>query len=130
MLQVSKDEHYSKKCPNLLALPKENVNSYTWKFFIKEKSKVQVLIFLPNNQILVALMRKINEILMLMEQKLVRDVILKKSVFEICGSIFVLIKDHLAKKVYWRMPTHFSLCFKNIIWWNLEKGSWNVKITI
>jgi len=29
-----------------------------------------------------------------MEQKLMRDVILKESVFEMCGNIFVLIKDH------------------------------------
>jgi len=50
-------------------------------------------------------MKKINEKariknLTLMEQKLMRDVILKESVFEMCGNIFVLIKDHLAKKVY------------------------------
>ncbi len=50
-------------------------------------------------------MRKINENviiknLTLLEQKLVKDMILKESVFEMCGSIFVLIKDHLAKKVY------------------------------
>jgi hypothetical protein len=49
-------------------------------------------------------MKKINENaiiknLTLMEQKLTRDVILK-DVFEMCGSIFVLIKNHLAKKVY------------------------------
>jgi hypothetical protein len=54
-------KHYSKECPNLLALPKENVNSYTWKFSVKKKGKVQVLTFLPNNQNFVALMRKINE---------------------------------------------------------------------
>jgi hypothetical protein len=36
---------YSKECPNLPALPRENVNSYTWKFFVEEKCKVQVLIF-------------------------------------------------------------------------------------
>jgi hypothetical protein len=35
-----------------------------------------------------------------MEQKLVKDVILKEIVFKMCGSIFVLIKNHLAKKVY------------------------------
>jgi hypothetical protein len=50
-------------------------------------------------------MRKINENviiknLTLMEQKLVRDMILKETVFKMCGSMFVLIKDHLAKKVY------------------------------
>jgi len=49
-------------------------------------------------------MRKINENLIrqnltLMEQKLMRDVILKKNVFEMCGSIFVLIKDHLQGKL-------------------------------
>jgi hypothetical protein len=36
---------YSKECPNLPALPRENVNSYTWKFSVEEKCKVQVLIF-------------------------------------------------------------------------------------
>jgi hypothetical protein len=35
--------HYSKKCPNLPALPnRENVRSYTQRFFINEKGKVQV----------------------------------------------------------------------------------------
>jgi hypothetical protein len=58
--------------------------------------------FLLDNQIFTALMKKINENLILMEQKLVRDVILKESVFEMCGSIFVLIKDHLPKKVYFQ----------------------------
>jgi len=98
-------KHYSKECPNLPTLHKTNVNSYTWNFSIQEKDKVQVLFFLLDNQILVAIMRKINENaiiknLTLMKQKLTRDVILKESVFEMCGSIFVLIKDHLAKKVY------------------------------
>jgi hypothetical protein len=35
-----------------------------------------------------------------MEQKLLKDVVLKESVFKMCGNNFVLIKDHLAKKVY------------------------------
>lgn len=93
-------KHYAKECSNFTTLPKENVNSYTWKFFVEEKGKVQALIFLPDNQIFVASMEKINENLILMEQKLMREVILKESVFEMCGSNFVLIKDHLAKKVY------------------------------
>jgi len=97
-------KHYSKECPNLPTLPKTNVNSYTWNFSIQEKKKFQVLFFLLDNQILVVVMKKINENaiiknLTLMEQKLTRDVILK-DVFEMCGSIFVLIKNHLAKKVY------------------------------
>jgi len=100
-----KMKQYSKECPNLPALPRENVNFYTWNFFLEEKSKVQILTFLRNNQILIALMRKINENLIiqnliLMEQKLMKDMILKESVFEMCGNIFVLIKDHLAKQVY------------------------------
>jgi hypothetical protein len=103
--KCQKMKHYSKEGPNLLALPRKNVNFYSWNFFVKEKDKVQILIFLLDNQILVAVMKKINENLIiknltLMEQKLVRDVILKESVFKMCGSIFVLIKDHLAKKVY------------------------------
>ncbi len=96
-------KHYSKECPNLLALPRKNVNFYTWNYSIEKKDKVQVFIFLPYNQILVVLMSKINEILIiqnltLMEQKLVKDMILKENVFKMCGSIFVLIKDHLAKR--------------------------------
>jgi len=35
-----------------------------------------------------------------MEQKLMKDVILKESVFNMRGNNFVLTKDHLAKKVY------------------------------
>jgi len=34
-----KMKHYSKKCPNLLALHRKNVNSYTWNFFYKRKIK-------------------------------------------------------------------------------------------
>jgi len=35
--------HYSKECPNLLALlNKENVGSSTWRFFAKEKGKTRV----------------------------------------------------------------------------------------
>jgi hypothetical protein len=52
------------------------------------------------NQIFIALMKKINENLILMEQKLMRDMILKESVSKMCESNFVIIKDHLAKKVY------------------------------
>jgi len=67
-------KHYSKECPNLPTLPKTNVNSYIWNFSIQKKDKVQVLIFLLHNQILIAVMRKINENaiiknLTLMEQK-------------------------------------------------------------
>jgi hypothetical protein len=35
--------HYSKECPNLLALPtRENVGSSTQRFYVEEKGKTQI----------------------------------------------------------------------------------------
>jgi len=49
-------------------------------------------------------MRKINENsiiqnLTLMEQKLLRDVILKENVLKMCGKFFVQIKNHLQSEL-------------------------------
>jgi hypothetical protein len=85
-------------------------------------------------------MRKINENvviknLTIMEQKLVKDVILKESVFEMCGSIFVLIKDHLAKKVYLQGKLekcpHILACVLKILFgenWKREVGILEITI--
>ncbi len=50
--------HYSKECPNLPALViRENVGSSTWRFFAKEKGKIQIhLIELMNEGQELALM--------------------------------------------------------------------------
>ncbi len=137
-------KHYSKECPNLPTLPKENVNSYTWKFYVEEKGKVQILIFLLDNEILIALMKKINENLIiqnltLMEQKLMRDVILKESVFEMCGnifvvfkmcgSIFVLIKNHLQCNLK-ECPHIFACVLKILFGENWKKEVGILEITI
>jgi hypothetical protein len=69
----------------------------------KRNVKFKFYLFLPKDQIPMALMKKeilIIIFLTLMEQKLVKDVILKKNVFKMCGKHFVLTEDHLAKKVY------------------------------
>jgi hypothetical protein len=85
-------------------------------------------------------MKKINENviikkLTLLEQKLVKDVILKKNVFEMCGNIFVLIKDHLAKKVYFQGKLeecpHILACVLKILFgenWKREVGILEITI--
>jgi hypothetical protein len=93
MLQVLRDETLFKKM---------------WIFILesflqKRNVKFKFYLFLPKDQIPMALMKKeilIIIFLTLMEQKLVKDVILKKNVFKMCGKHFVLTEDHLAKKVY------------------------------
>jgi len=43
--------HYSRVCLNLLALPtKENVGSFTWRFFTKEKGKFQIQLIEPMSE--------------------------------------------------------------------------------
>ncbi len=51
MLQVDrKMRHYFKECPNLQALPRENVSSSIRRFSAKEKGKAQVHLIEPMSE--------------------------------------------------------------------------------